>query len=129
MEPETPNKILIVDDEAHIRMLIEQTLEDLDDDEADILTAVDGEEALRIILDEKPRVVFLDVMIPKINGVEVCRIVKRENKMEDVYVILLTAQGQANDRQAGFDAGANAYITKPFNPDELLDLTRQGIGV
>ncbi len=129
MEPETPNKILIVDDEAHIRMLIEQTLEDLDGDGADILTAIDGEEALRIILDEKPSLVFLDVMIPKINGVEVCRIVKRENQMEDVYVILLTAQGQANDRQAGFDAGADAYITKPFNPDELLDLTRQLIGV
>jgi DNA-binding response OmpR family regulator len=66
-------------------------------------------------------------MIPKLNGFDLCRIVKKEKNMTDIYIILLTAKGQVNDRAAGYDAGANAYITKPFNPDELLALTEQVI--
>ena len=66
-------KILIVDDEAHIRMLIEQTLEELEDDGVKFLIAENGEEALELITKEKPQLVFLDVMMPKMNGMEVCR--------------------------------------------------------
>ena len=128
MEPENQKKILIVDDEAHIRMLIEQTLEDLDDQEVEIITADNGEDALKLILAERPRIVLLDLMIPKLNGIEICRIVKQQYMMTDVYVIMLTAKGEETDCQAGYDAGANAYITKPFDPDEVLDLAKQVIG-
>lgn len=116
-------KIIIVDDEAHIRLLIEQTLEDLEDQGVEILMAENGEDALKLIVEEKPQMVFLDVMIPKINGFEVCRTIKKEKHLEDVFIILLTAKGQEYDRQMGLEAGANAYITKPFDPDELLDFT------
>jgi DNA-binding response OmpR family regulator len=113
-------KLLIVDDEAHIRMLIEQTLEDLEDDGVELLFAENGEQALAIIQEEKPNLVFLDVMMPKMNGMEVCQKVKKELKLEEVYIILLTAKGQEVDRQKGLDMGANKYMTKPFDPDEML---------
>jgi DNA-binding response OmpR family regulator len=76
-----------------------------------------------MILEEEPQIVFLDVMIPKINGFDVCRTIKQEKRLQDVYIVLLTAKGQEYDRQMGMEAGADAYITKPFNPDELLDFT------
>ncbi len=83
-------KILIVDDEDHLRMLIEQTLEYLEDEGVELLTATNGEEALNLIIDEKPNLVFLDVMMPKMNGIEVCRKVKQELKINDVFIIILT---------------------------------------
>ena len=79
-----PKKILIVDDEEHIRLLIEQTLEDLRAPDVKILSAENGEQALGLILTEAPRVVFLDVMIPKLNGFDLCRIVKK--KEDDGYL-------------------------------------------
>ena len=115
-------KILIVDDEAHIRLLIEQTLEDLEAEDLEILEADNGQEALRLIQEAQPSLVFLDVMIPVMSGFEVCRIVKRELKMEQVYIVILTAKGQEFDRRVGEEAGADCYMTKPFDPDELLDL-------
>jgi DNA-binding response OmpR family regulator len=113
-------KLLIVDDEPHIRMLIEQTLEDLEDDGVELLIAENGEQALDIIKREKPNLVFLDVMMPKMNGMEVCFKVKKELNLSEVYIILLTAKGQEVDRQKGLDMGANQYMTKPFDPDEML---------
>ena len=88
------NKILIVDDEDHLRMLIEQALEELEDEGVDFFTASNGEEALNLIVDEKPDLVFLDVMMPKMNGLEVCRRVKLELKINGVSIIILTAKGQ-----------------------------------
>ena len=78
-------KLLIVDDEAHIRMLIEQTLEDLEDDGVDLLFAENGEEALNLIKEEEPNLVFLDVMMPKMNGMEVCQIVKKAQFIACLY--------------------------------------------
>lgn len=118
-------KLLIVDDEAHIRMLLEQTLEDLEDEGVDILLADNGAQALEIITSEKPNLVFLDVMMPKMNGMEVCQRVKSEPALQDVYIILLTAKGQELDKQRGLDLGANRYMTKPFDPDEILDIAKQ----
>ena len=119
------NTILIVDDEAHIRMLIEQTLEELEDEGVSFLTAANGEEALEAIVNEKPRLVFLDVMMPKMNGIEVCRRVKKELGLNDVYIVLLTAKGQEMDRQKGQEVGADLYMTKPFNPETLLEKARE----
>ncbi len=123
------SKILVVDDEAHIRLLIEQTLEELEDQGVEILTADNGVDALELIKAEKPRLVFLDVMMPKMNGFDVCRAVKRDLGMEDVYVVMLTAKGQEFDRQRGTDVGANIYMTKPFDPDELLAKANEVLGL
>jgi two-component system, OmpR family, alkaline phosphatase synthesis response regulator PhoP len=122
-------KILIVDDEAHIRMLIEQTLEELEDEGVEFLTADNGESALELIQDEKPNLVFLDVMMPKMNGMDVCRKVKKELALNDVFIILLTAKGQELDRQRGQEVGADVYMTKPFDPEVLLGKARQVLGI
>lgn len=122
-------KILIVDDEAHIRMLIEQTLEELEDDGVEFFTAENGEIALEIIQEENPNLVFLDVMMPKMNGMEVCRRVKKELALNDVFIILLTAKGQEMDRQKGQDVGADVYMTKPFDPEALLKKAREVLGI
>ena len=122
-------QVLIVDDEAHIRLLIERLLEDLEDDGVQILVATNGDDGLEMIRKHRPDLVFLDVMMPGINGFEVCRIVKKELAMEYVYIVLLTAKGQKHDAQLGFDAGADTYMTKPFSPDALLDLTETVLGL
>jgi len=122
-------KILIVDDEAHIRMLIEQTLEELEDDGVEFLTAENGEIALEIIQKENPKLVFLDVMMPKMNGMEVCRRVKKELELKDVFIVLLTAKGQELDRQRGQEVGADVYMTKPFDPEIILSKAKEVLGI
>jgi two-component system, OmpR family, alkaline phosphatase synthesis response regulator PhoP len=124
-----PSKILIVDDEAHLRMLIQQALEDLEDEGVELLTASDGEEALALIQAEAPKLVFLDVMMPKLSGFDVCSRVKRTLGMKDVHVVLLTAKGQEFDKQKGMEAGADVYMTKPFDPDALLEKARTVLGL
>lgn len=122
-------KILIVDDEAHIRMLIGQTLEELEDEDVEFLTAENGEIALEIIQKENPKLVFLDVMMPKMNGMEVCRRVKKELALNDVFIVLLTAKGQELDRQRGQEVGADVYMTKPFDPEVLLNKAKEVLGI
>ena len=117
-------KLLIVDDEAHIRMLIEQTLEELEDEGVNFLMAENGEQALELIQSENPHLVFLDVMMPKMNGMEVCRRVKKELSI-DVYIVLLTAKGQELDRLKGQEVGADLYMTKPFDPEVILAKARE----
>ena len=123
------HKILIVDDEAHIRMLIEQTLEELEDEGVEFLTAENGEIALEIIQKENPKLVFLDVMMPKMNGMEVCRRVKKELDLKNVFIVLLTAKGQELDRQRGQEVGADVYMTKPFDPEIILSKAKEVLGI
>ena len=118
-------KLLIVDDEAHIRMLIEQTLEELEDEDVKFFTAENGEEALQIISEENPQLVFLDVMMPKMNGMEVCRRVKKELGLHNIFIVLLTAKGQELDKQKGLEVGADLYMTKPFDPEVILNKARE----
>ena len=122
-------KLLIVDDEAHIRMLLEQTLEELEDEGVNFYTAQNGEEAFEIIKTEKPQLVFLDVMMPKMNGMEVCRKVKKELELNEVFIVLLTAKGQELDRQKGQEVGADLYMTKPFDPEVILDKAKEVLGL
>jgi DNA-binding response OmpR family regulator len=124
-----PPKILIVDDEAHLRMLIQQTLEELEDEGVELLTASNGEEALEVIQAEAPKLVFLDVMMPKLSGFDVCSRVKHTLGLKDVYIVLLTAKGQEFDKQKGLEAGADLYMTKPFDPDALLEKARAVLGL
>lgn len=114
-------KILIVDDEPNILILMEQTLETLEENyNVEILAATNGLEALEIIRREQPNLVFLDVMMPKMSGLEVCQTVKQELGMYEVYIVMLTAKGQELDKQSGMAVGADLYMTKPFRPKEVL---------
>jgi DNA-binding response OmpR family regulator len=122
-------KILIVDDEAHIRMLIEQTLEELEDEGVEFLSADNGETALNLIRNEKPNLVFLDVMMPKMNGMDVCAQVKNDPDLSEVFIILLTAKGQDFDRQKGQEVGADVYMTKPFDPEVILGKAKEVLGI
>ncbi len=106
-------------------MLIEQSLEELEDEGVEFFTAENGEIALEVIAEENPNLVFLDVMMPKLNGMEVCRKVKKEMRLSDIYIVLLTAKGQESDRQKGLDMGADIYMTKPFDPELILDKARE----
>jgi len=121
--------ILIADDEAHIRILMEQTLEDLEEQGVELLLATNGAEALKIIQTQKPDLVFLDVMMPKMNGFEVCQIVKQNASTQDIHIIMLTAKGQEFDRQKGEEVGANFYMTKPFDPDEIFKKALEILGL
>lgn len=122
-------KLLIVDDEAHIRMLLEQTLEELEEDDVEFFSAQNGEEALEIIQAENPQLVFLDVMMPKMNGMEVCRRVKKDLQLDKVFIVLLTAKGQELDRQKGQEVGADLYMTKPFDPEMILSKAKEVLGL
>lgn len=118
-------KILIVDDEPHIRLLLEQSLEELEDQGTALLTAGDGKQALEAVKKEKPDLVFLDIMMPRMNGFDVCRAIKDDPETKSIPVILLTAKGQEFERQKGREAGADLYMTKPFDPDEVLAKARE----
>jgi DNA-binding response OmpR family regulator len=120
--------ILVADDEPHIRLLIEQSLDDLADEGVEILTVGDGQAALDAIKARRPALVVLDAMMPKMSGFDVCRIVKKDLAMDGVFVIMLTAKGQEYDRRRGEQVGANLYMTKPFDPDELLARAREAVG-
>lgn len=123
-------KILIVDDEPNIVILMEQILEELEEENnVVILTARNGQDALKIIQEEKPNLVFLDVMMPHLSGLEVCKIVKHNFNMVDTYIILLTARGQSCDQEQGMAMGANCYMTKPFRPKEVLRKSKEILGL
>jgi len=117
-------KLLIADDEPHIRLLLAQTFEDLEDEGVELLIADNGRDALELIRAKRPQLVFLDVMMPHLSGMDVCSKVKNELALPDVHVVLLTAKGQDVDRQQGAEAGADEYLTKPFDPDFLLKMAR-----
>lgn len=122
-------KILIVDDEAHIRLLLEQTLDSLLDQGVEILTANNGGAALETIRAERPDLVLLDVMMPVMNGFDVCRTVKDDPELEQTFIMLLTAKGQELDRVTGAEVGADLYLTKPFDPDDVLARAAKVLGI
>ena len=118
-----PAKILIIEDEVHIRRLLIQTIElafdeTIDNDELEIFEASDGIEGTEIAKSERPNLIFSDIMMPKMNGYNVCEVVKKEIK--NAYVILLTAKGQEIDKKKGLLLGANEYVTKPFDPEQVI---------
>lgn len=122
-------KVLIADDEAHIRLLLEQTLDPLLDAEVEILTADNGGDALAAIRDERPDLVLLDVMMPVMNGFDVCKQVKGDPELAATFVMMLTAKGQELDRVTGAEVGADLYMTKPFDPDDVLARAAKVLGV
>ena len=122
-------KILIVDDETHVRFLLEQTLEDFEEHDVEIETASNGEDALKKIGRNPPDLMFLDVMMPLVNGFEVCSRVKSSDQTRSIFIVLLTAKGQEIDRLKGEEVGADRYLTKPFDPDEIVAIASNHLGI
>ena len=114
-------RILIADDEPFIIALLKETLEELEDEGVEILAAGNGADGWAIIQDKHPSLIFLDVMMPKMSGYEVCQRVKQDPELSKAYVVMLTAKGQEIDRERGTEAGADEYVTKPFDPDYILE--------
>jgi len=110
-------KILIVDDEPHIVELVRVCLEDTN---YDVIEAYDGEEAIDKARSEVPDLILLDIMLPKMDGYDVCRKLKSNDDTSNIPVVMLTAKGQEVDKVKGFQSGANSYMTKPFSPLRLL---------
>jgi PleD family two-component response regulator len=110
-------RILVVDDEPHIRQILKFTLEKA---EYQVFTAVDGKEALEKMVETLPNLVLLDVMMPKMDGFEVCRKMREDFVLSQIPVIMLTAKGDLNEKIRGLDGGANDYLVKPYSNEELL---------
>jgi len=113
--------ILVADDEPYVQRSLEFVLKR---EGFEVVTAVNGEDALRKIREFRPKIVFLDLMMPKMNGFEACKEIKSDPSLRDTYVIILTAKGQEADRDMGLRAGADNYITKPFSPKEIVQMVR-----
>ncbi len=122
-------KILIVDDDPLIRNLLGQILEPFEGKGVELLTAENGLVAIESVKRERPEIVFLDVMMPKMNGFEVCNILRNDLKIKDSYIIMLTAKGQELDKHKARRSGADCYITKPFNINELVQKVSEVLGV
>ncbi|MFC1674828.1 response regulator [Candidatus Omnitrophota bacterium] len=114
-------RILVVDDEPDIRDIIKTALSE---EGYEVIEAKDGEEALKAIHDKDPDLVLLDYRIPKIDGREVCRRIKKDILMSHLPIIMVTGSGEVDDKVGGIDAGADDYIVKPFDPKELLARVR-----
>ena len=118
-------QIIIADDEPHITRALSFVLQK----EGFIVdTAMNGEEALRKIRGERPKVAFLDIVMPKMTGLELCSVIKSDPELKDTYIIVLTCKGQELDRQDCLSAGADEYMTKPFSPREVVARVRALFG-
>ncbi len=110
-------RILIADDNENIREALTYLLED---EGYSLSMAKDGAETLAKVREVHPDILFLDIMMPEINGYDVCRTIKNDPELRNIYVIMLTAKGQAAEQERGRAAGADEYIVKPFSPMEIL---------
>lgn len=118
-------KILVADDEPFVLRSIEYTLSRAG---YNVLTAVDGEEALSKILAENPDLVFLDIQMPRMDGNEVCKKLREDPKRKDLYIIVITAKGQESERLFSLECGASEYITKPYSPRKMLERVKEILG-
>ncbi|HEV8340872.1 MAG TPA: response regulator [Candidatus Binatia bacterium] len=110
-------KILIVEDEPDIRKLLHYNLTQ---ERFKVLEAEDGEKALKSVRQEKPDLIVLDLMLPGLSGIEVCRVLRERSETSRVPVLMLTAKAGEADRVVGLEMGADDYLTKPFSPRELV---------
>jgi two-component system alkaline phosphatase synthesis response regulator PhoP/two-component system response regulator VicR len=117
-----PKKVLVCDDERHIVRLIQVNLERQG---YEVVTAYDGKEGLEKIRSEKPALVVLDVMMPYMDGFEVLKNLRKDPATENIPVIMLTAKAQDADVFQGYHYGADMYLTKPFNPMELVTFVKR----
>jgi DNA-binding response OmpR family regulator len=118
-------RILVVDDEIYIVHILDFSL---GMEGYEVVTALDGEEALKKANETKPDLIVLDIMMPKMDGYETCKALKSDASTKDIPVILLSAKGRNVDMQTGYDVGADEYITKPFSPRKLVDRINTMLG-
>ena len=111
-------RILVVDDEIYIVHILDFSL---GMEGYEVVTALDGEQALEKARAEKPDLIVLDIMMPKLDGYETCKRLKADATTKDIPVILLSAKGRNVDQKVGFEVGADDYITKPFSPRKLVE--------
>jgi CheY-like chemotaxis protein len=114
--------VLIADDEPHVVELVRVTLED---ERLRVLEAFDGPTALELAEAFAPDLIFLDVEMPGLSGLEVCRRLREDDRFATTTIVMLTAAAQKDDVARGFDAGANQYLTKPFSPVRLLSMVER----
>ena len=114
----TERKVLVVDDEENITQILEFSITA---EGYEVITASNGEEAIEKARKEQPNLIILDIMIPKVDGYEACRVLKSNPLTKKIPVILLTAKGREIDKRLGFEVGATDYIVKPFSPSKLID--------
>jgi len=118
-------RILVVDDEPHaIRALTFILKKEC----YHVYSALNGEEAMARVRESKPDLMFLDVMMPRKNGFEVCQEIKDDPGLSDIYIIMLTAKGQEKDREKGLSLGADEFITKPFSLTDIVARVRELLG-
>ncbi|MBN2755138.1 MAG: response regulator [Candidatus Goldbacteria bacterium] len=110
-------KIVIADDEPFILSALQDTLSD----EYTVFSASNGKEAVALVSKTMPDLAILDVMMPEMDGLEACKVLKKDSATKGVPVILLTAKGQITDIEKGFKSGADAYVVKPFSPARLME--------
>lgn len=113
----TKNKILIVDDEV---LLVEMLKTRLETNGYSVVCAYDGQEGIKIVKTENPDLIILDLMLPKMDGYKVCRMLKFDKRYKNIPIIIFTAKAQDSDKEMSQEVGADAYITKPFDPEILL---------
>lgn len=118
-------KVLIVDDEVDIIEILQFVLEA---NGYECVTAMDGEEGLKLAREISPDLIILDVMMPKINGYKISRLLKYDNKYKDIPILMITARSQEEDKIIGEETGANEYITKPFNVDYVIEKVKSYLG-
>ena len=115
-------RILLVDDEKD---LVETLTFRLEANNYEVIPAYDGQEALNKAKSEKPDLIILDLMLPRMNGYEVCQLLKFDEKYKHIPIIMFTARTQESDKKTGFEVGTNAYITKPFEAEALLSKIKE----
>jgi two-component system alkaline phosphatase synthesis response regulator PhoP len=121
----SPKKILVVDDEAD---LVETIRFPLEMEGYTVLVSDNGEDALNKARREKPHLILLDLMLPKLDGYKVCRLLKFDEKYRHIPILMLTARTQEKDKIMAKETGADEYITKPFNIDQLLEKVKSYLG-
>jgi CheY-like chemotaxis protein len=119
-------KILIVDDEPYILNILDFSL---DAEGYNVLKAADGDEALRLALEQSPDLIIMDVMMPRLDGYKTCQRLKEDEKTRDIPVVLLTARNSREDRARGDEVKADGFMTKPFSPQRLLETVQEYLGV
>jgi CheY-like chemotaxis protein len=118
-------KILLVDDSATVLMMERMILAA---ERFEIVTAANGEEAQERARQEQPDLILMDIVMPKLNGIQACRALKQDPKTKHIPVILVSTRGEAESLEAGYSSGCNDYVTKPVNSAELLGKIRNLLG-
>jgi len=118
-------KVLVVDDEIYIVHILDFSL---GMEGYEVLTALDGEQALEKAKTEQPDLIVLDIMMPKLDGYETCKMLKADDTTKNIPVILLSAKGRNVDQKVGFEVGADDYITKPFSPSKRVERINSILG-